>query len=218
MDPPKPPNRISFKLGEKRKFSTESVHHNSSTDQGETRENNATQLEHSSTIPAQGVTTLNELEVTGEGITAKATTPAVDTHFSDKSSKKPASAPQLLRPPDSPTMSMTEPPAKRAKRTDSSAMWERNSSRAADTDHRYGAAKEMSNGRDRRDHRDLNHRRDDGRRSSRSRDRKEKRRDRSRSRDRDDGRYKNGERGGDRDRRNRERTTSRERHRSRRGG
>lgn len=122
---------------------------------------------------------------------------------------------------------MTEPPAKRAKRTDSSAMWDRNerpSRPPVDRD-----MKDAASGRDRREDRDRDrergHGRDDRRHRSRSRDRIEKRRERSRSRENDGGRYRNGDKGREsreardgRDRRDRERSTSKERHRSRRGG
>lgn len=142
---------------------------------------------------------------------------------------------------------MAEPPAKRAKRTDSSAMWDRNSKRSTDSEHKprstneAGGVREKRGDRERpdekerRDERDRHHGRDDRRHRSRSRDRTEKRRERSRSRererdrdragrskrsrsrDRDGGKHKSGERGEDRDKRDRRRSTSRERHRSRRG-
>ena len=71
---------------------------------------------------------------------------------------------------------MAEPPAKRAKRTDSSTMWDRNSSRATDLQHKA---------REKRDDRDRHYGREEWRHRSRSKDRGEKRRDRSRSRERD---------------------------------
>ena len=128
---------------------------------------------------------------------------------------------------------MAEPPAKRAKRTDSSAMWERSSSRPADVEHHKGrSTNESGTTREKRDNRDRYHGRDERRHRSRSRDRAEKWRERSRSRDRerrdggkkrsgswdrDGGRHRNGDRGDEREKRDRKRSTSRERHRSRRG-
>ena len=123
---------------------------------------------------------------------------------------------------------MAEPPAKRAKRTDSSAMWERNSPRPTDAGHLPRSANGASGMREKRDDRERNHGRDDRRYRSRSkerrrdrtrsRDRPEKpRRERSHSRERGGRRHKNGERDGARDRRDKERSRSREKHRSRRG-
>ena len=121
---------------------------------------------------------------------------------------------------------MAEPPAKRAKRTDSSAMWDRNERPSRPPADRE--MKDSATGRDRRGDRDRDRERgygrDDRRHRSRSRDRVEKRRERSRSREHDGGRYRNGDKGREsreardgRDRRDRERSTSRERHRPRRG-
>ena len=220
MDPPK---RISFQLGEKRKFTAElfelprPAHDKSTSDQDNKGQNNDTVKEQFIKVSNPGVPTQKEAEVKDAEITDKATTPSSHSQLSNKRCSKTPSSHQILRPPSGPKMTTTEPPAKRAKRTDSSAMWEHNSSRTADRDYRYSAVKEMSNGRDRRDDRDRYRGRDDGRRRSRSRDRPEKRRDRSRSRERDSVKYRNGERGGERDRRDMERTASRERHRSRRG-
>ncbi|MCJ1299636.1 hypothetical protein MMC08_002428, partial [Hypocenomyce scalaris] len=118
---------------------------------------------------------------------------------------------------------MAEPPAKRAKRTDSSAMWDRNERPSKPPTDRE--MKDAVGGRDRREDRDRDrdraHVRDDRRYRSRSRDRAEKRRERSRSREHEGGRrYRNGDKGHDgtdrRDRRDHERTTSRDRHRPRR--
>lgn len=83
------------------------------------------------------------------------------------------------------TDQMAEPPKKRAKRTDSSAMWEQNSFRSTDPDHKSRAKEEVIDRKDRRDDRDRQHGRDDRRRRSRSKERVEKRRDRSRSRNRE---------------------------------
>ncbi|MCJ1465057.1 hypothetical protein MMC07_003673 [Pseudocyphellaria aurata] len=115
---------------------------------------------------------------------------------------------------------MAEPPAKRAKRTDSSAMWERNSART-DTELKLSSTNDASSTRqkreerekrgdrerlDERERRDERNRylgRDDRRHRSRSRDRVEKRRERSRSRererDRDRGNRGKRSRSGDRD-------------------
>lgn len=103
---------------------------------------------------------------------------------------------------------MAEPLAKRAKRTDSSAMWERNSARSADAEHKSRSTNEAGSTREKRDERekrgdrerpderdrrderdrhygrDGHHGRDDRRHRSRSRERAEKRRERSRSRER----------------------------------
>ena len=118
-----------------------------------------------------------------------------------------------------PVRSMAEPPAKRIKRTDSSAMWDRNSrsSRPADSDQKARSSKDTISTRDKRDDRERYHGREDRRHRSRSRDRNDRRRDPSRSRDRDGGRHRDGERGAKQDRRERDRSISRERHRSRRG-
>ena len=124
---------------------------------------------------------------------------------------------------------MAEPPAKRAKRTDSSTMWERNSPRPTDSSHEARLTNSTTTGvREKRDDKARHHGRDERRHRSRS---KERRRDRSRSRDRTEKprrersysrergarRYKDVERDGVRDRRDRQRSRSREKHRSRRG-
>lgn len=122
---------------------------------------------------------------------------------------------------------MAEPPAKRTKRTDSSAMWDRNSTRAAEAEQKSKPNDDERDKRDRRDDRSRHHGKDDRRHRSRSRD-IDKRRERSRSRDREKGRNKDSTRrrsrsrdrhrtGDDRDRRERKRSSSRDRHRSRRG-
>ena len=131
---------------------------------------------------------------------------------------------------------MAEPPTKRAKRTDSAAMWER-TSRPTDTKDKPRDPPRDTRHKDDRDrkHEDgRKHGREDRIRRSRSRswDRRrdrdgERRRDRSRSRDRKGTRPMNGsyspqrERDGkrrrDEGRRDRDRSVSRERHRSRRG-
>ena len=119
---------------------------------------------------------------------------------------------------------MTEPPAKRAKRTDSAAMWESNASRRSDSPHHQ----RPTNGtNDRREERDRHHGRGDGRYRSRSREKRrersrsregvDKRRQRSYSRERDSRRHREGERNGVRDRRDRDRSRSRHRHRPKRG-
>lgn len=153
---------------------------------------------------------------------AIAPTESVAQKFQSGTTTKVLQSPQRLG--SSPTVresrTMAEPPAKRAKRTDSSAMWDRNerpSRPPVDRD-----TKDAASGRDRPENRDGDRDRgqvrDDRRHRSRSRDRVEKRRERSRSRARDGGRYRNGDKGRDgRDRRDRERTTSRERRRPRRG-
>lgn len=128
---------------------------------------------------------------------------------------------------------MAEPPAKRTKRTDSSALWDRNSARGAEAEPKSRSNEDMDDRRDKRDRRDernRQHGREDRRHRSRSRD-VEKRRERSRSREKDKSgnkdstrrrsrsrdRYRNRDRSDDRDRRDRKRSTSKERHRSRRG-
>ena len=119
---------------------------------------------------------------------------------------------------------MTEPPAKRAKRTDSAAMWESNASRRSDSPHHQ----RPTNGtNDRREGRDRHHGRGDGRHRSRSREKRrersrsrervDKRRQRSYSRERDSRRHRDGERNGVRDRKDRDRSRSKHRHRPRRG-
>jgi len=87
---------------------------------------------------------------------------------------------------------MAEPPAKRARRTDSTAMWDRNErSSRPPTDREHDRdVKAPAASRDRRDERDRRYR-------SRSRERAEKRRERSRSRERDGERHREGDRGRD---------------------
>lgn len=218
--------KVSFKLGAKRKFTTQASEAPKPTDDpdpapSEKEDEDVTHVEQASKSWLQGLKGQRTPGVKGgEGTTtiAKVTATPIQTQSIKISSAQPVPVRHLHNPPFSSTPSMAEPPAKRAKRTDSSAMWERNSSRPTESDHRYSVAKEISNGRDRRNDRDRYHGREDGRRRSRSRDREEKRRDRIRLREMDSGRYRDGDRGSERDRRDRERTTSRERHRTRRGG
>ncbi|KAL3495549.1 hypothetical protein BJX62DRAFT_174252 [Aspergillus germanicus] len=114
---------------------------------------------------------------------------------------------------------MAEPPAKRARRVDSSAMW--------DMEERRTRSPEADSAGDKASRRDAHiedgrrdGHREDRRYRSRSRDRREKRRERSRSRE-----YRNRDRdrdGRDRDRdgrdaRTRDRSTSRDRYSERRG-
>lgn len=142
-----------------------------------------------------------------------------------------------LRPFVRESGNMAEPPAKRAKRTDSSAMWDRNDRPSRPLVERD--VKDAAPGRERREDRDRDrdrlrdgdrdrnrdrdrqHDRDDRRHWSRSRDKAVKRRERSRSQQHDGGRHTNGDKGREarvgRDRRDRERSMSRDRHRSRRG-
>ncbi|KAK2751814.1 hypothetical protein FQN55_009257 [Onygenales sp. PD_40] len=118
-----------------------------------------------------------------------------------------------------------EPPAKRARRTDSSAMWEMN-----DHPSRPAPAERASKDIDTTSRRDIPVKedikrniasRDDHRQRSPSRDRDDRRRDRSRSRDRRNrGRGRDGRREGDRDGRggrdrDRDRSLSRDRYRGR---
>lgn len=138
----------------------------------------------------------------------------------------------LLQHPINRSPDMAEPPTKRAKRTDSAAMWER-TSRPTDT-----KDKPRDPPRDTRhkDDRNRKHGREDWTRRSRSRSRDrrrdrdgERRRDRSKSRDRKGTRPMNGSYSPQRERdekrrrdegrrdRDRDRSVSRERHRSRRG-
>ncbi|KAL8933325.1 MAG: hypothetical protein Q9211_005840 [Gyalolechia sp. 1 TL-2023] len=133
---------------------------------------------------------------------------------------------------------MAEPPAKRAKRTDSAAMWERNSKLTDTRDKPREPPRESKTraeqNKGKRDDRDRNHAHEDRNRKTRSRSRervrdrdRDRRRDRSRSKDRDGKRYMNGDRSRSRDRdgrrrregdtRERDRSVSRDRHRSRRG-
>lgn len=159
-------------------------------------------------------------------------------HSKPEPSTKPTSLTQELKSVSSPQIAkslhtMAEPPAKRAKRTDSSAMWDRNSVRGAEVEDRSRSNEGMNDRRDRRDKRDersRHHGRDDRRYRSRSRD-VEKRRERSHSREKEKNgnrdstrrrsrsrdRHRTRDRSDDRDRRDRKRSTSRDRHRSRRG-
>ena len=122
---------------------------------------------------------------------------------------------------------MAEPPAKRAKRTDSSAMWERSDTRRTTENGSSHTTNGTSNRGERRGDRDHRYDRDDQKYRSRSRDRRrdrtrsrdreERRRDKSYSPDRGGRRYKDKGRDGVRDRRYDERSRSRHRRRSRRG-
>ncbi|KAI4261154.1 MAG: hypothetical protein L6R42_003645 [Xanthoria sp. 1 TBL-2021] len=133
------------------------------------------------------------------------------------------------------SLDMAEPPAKRAKRTDSAAMWERTSKPADTRDKPRDPPGDTTQkeGRDRRDDKGRKHGREERTRRSRSRSRErrrdrdgERRKDRSRSEERKGGRLANGHhspprerdgkrrRGGERE--DRDRSVSRERHRSRR--
>ncbi|PYI10760.1 DUF1777-domain-containing protein [Aspergillus sclerotiicarbonarius CBS 121057] len=113
---------------------------------------------------------------------------------------------------------MTEPPAKRARRVDSSAMWDQDDRRTRspelESDHARSPRREQFAKDDgRRDGP-----RDDRRYRSRSRDRRDRRRDRSWSRDRRDRDRDRRDRDRDgRGTRERERSISRERHYDRRG-
>ncbi|KAL8725767.1 MAG: hypothetical protein Q9166_007167 [cf. Caloplaca sp. 2 TL-2023] len=132
---------------------------------------------------------------------------------------------------------MAEPPAKRAKRTDSAAMWDRNSkpTDTRDKPQEPPAESRRKENRERKDDKDRKHGRDGRDRRSRSRSRervrdrdheREGRRQRSTSRDRGGGRHVNGDRSRSRERdgkrrrdgerRDRDRSVSRDRHRSRR--
>ncbi|CEJ59520.1 Putative Podospora anserina S mat genomic DNA chromosome 2, supercontig 2 (Fragment) [Penicillium brasilianum] len=108
---------------------------------------------------------------------------------------------------------MTEPPAKRARRVDSSTMWEKNDS------HTVSAEQDSEHGRRRSPHPRDNRRdgpREDRRYRSRSRDRNDRRQERSRSRDRRDRDRRDRDRDG-RGARDRMRSGSRERGSDRRG-
>jgi hypothetical protein len=125
---------------------------------------------------------------------------------------------------------MEEPPAKRARRTDSSAMWERNDTSATSSPRPHDDDRDL---RHKGSERDDKRRDGDHRRRSTSRDRNDRKRDRSRSpvrsdRDRDRDRDKNRDRdrvrdiGRDRDRegrsrRDHDRSRSRDRHRGSKG-
>ncbi|KAJ5330820.1 hypothetical protein N7476_000603 [Penicillium atrosanguineum] len=104
---------------------------------------------------------------------------------------------------------MAEPPAKRARRVDSSAMWDTNDSNPRSAEPESDLDRRRPTPRD--DRRDTP--RDDRRYRSRSRDRKDTKRERSWSRDRrDNGRARDG-----RGPRDRKRSTSRDRGNERRG-
>ncbi|PYH38373.1 SNUT3/LISCH7 family protein [Aspergillus neoniger CBS 115656] len=111
---------------------------------------------------------------------------------------------------------MTEPPAKRARRVDSSAMWDQDDRRTrspeVEPDYTRSPRREhIAKDDGRRDGP-----RDDRRYRSRSRDRRDRRRERSRSRDRRDRDRRDRDRDG-RGMRDRERSVSRDRHYDRRG-
>ncbi len=137
---------------------------------------------------------------------------------------------------------MADPSAKRAGRTDSAAMWDKNESTSAPKSQRPTEDSREINRKDSdrdsvndiKERRRNDERRDDGKRLSRSRDRYQTRRERSRSRDRpskgkdrdrDRDRVREDRRGADRDRdrdhrgnrRERERSRSPDRHRSSKG-
>ncbi|KAJ5896012.1 uncharacterized protein N7473_005411 [Penicillium subrubescens] len=108
---------------------------------------------------------------------------------------------------------MAEPPAKRARRVDSSTMWEKNDS------HTVSAEQDSDHGRRRSPHPRDDRRdgpREDRRYRSRSRDRNDRRRERSWSRDRRDRDRRDRDRDG-RGARDRMRSASRERGHDRRG-
>ncbi|KAL8832149.1 MAG: hypothetical protein Q9170_005008 [Blastenia crenularia] len=167
----------------------------------------------------------NKLAASTIAHTAK--TPKLTSHRPNRSSQKSKKR----------SLDMAEPPAKRAKRTDSAAMWERNSKPSTTGDKpqepsRNGRMRDERNG-DRKDDRNRQNGRGNQNRRSRSRSRervrdrdRDKRRVSSRSRERDGKRHMNGDRSRSRDRdgrrrrdgerRERERSASKERHRSRR--
>ncbi|PYH94249.1 DUF1777-domain-containing protein [Aspergillus ellipticus CBS 707.79] len=108
---------------------------------------------------------------------------------------------------------MTEPPAKRARRVDSSTMWDQDDrrTRSPEPGSEYTRREQFAKDDRRRDVP-----RDDRRYRSRSRDQRDRRRDRSWSRERRDRDRRDRDRDG-RGTRDRERSTSRERHNDRRG-
>ena len=220
MGTPTDHHRVSFRLGTKRKGTSQ--FYEPSQPPAANAVSTPNDEKFYPTVKTKQGSRASTERTESEGIkTAAEASSQKSTHSNDLSTTRPTSAIQSDHMSILSTRDMAEPPAKRSKRTDSSAMWERNSSRPTDIEHKHSVSKELSNGRDHRDHRDRHHGRDDVKRRSRSRDRKEKRRDRTRSRERDSRRYRNGEKNGEwngeRDRRDRERSTSRERHRSRRG-
>jgi U4/U6.U5 tri-snRNP-associated protein 3 len=117
---------------------------------------------------------------------------------------------------------MAEPPAKRARRTDSAAMWEKNESTVASTPKRPSEDSRNSHYKDpereslndSKDKRRNDERKDDRRRRSRSRDRYQSRKGKSRSRERQPkGRDRDRDRDRDRmrdDRRDRDRVRDRD--------
>ena len=123
---------------------------------------------------------------------------------------------------------MEEPPAKRARRTDSTAMWERNDTSATSSPIPYDDDRELRNKSSERSDKRLE---GDYRRRSRSRERNRRKRDRSRSpvradrnrdrdKDRDRDRVRDTGRARDREkygRRDHDRSRSRERHRGSKG-
>jgi hypothetical protein len=128
-------------------------------------------------------------------------------------------------PPVDVARRMAEPPVKRAKRTDSAAMWESHESTASPTSYRLSEDSRESKRKDSqrdivnqiREQRRDDNRRDDRRRRSRSRERPESQKERSRSREppatgRDRDREKDRDRLRD-DRRDRERERDRNRER-----
>ncbi|KAL9609742.1 MAG: hypothetical protein Q9167_005512 [Letrouitia subvulpina] len=179
----------------------------------------------------------------------KAPDPTTETPFPSTSqavhstqldlTQKDLSPPQPSHPVSCGTMA--EPsPAKRAKRTDSTAMWDRNSLKPPNTDHNTlrdtnSSERYMRNDRDGREDREYQY--DSSRRSrSRSRERirdrdrdRDRKRERSRSWERDHGRFMNGRSrsreknnsrryDGDRSNRERERSGSRDRYLSQKRG
>ncbi len=157
------------------------------------------------------------------GSTSTTTAPDVgSTESSTEKSKRksksscfePVARKRSPSPDEDDNSKMAEPPSKRAKRTDSSTMWERNNTKSrGDSQQGTGASERSRGGRDEGRKR---HDRDDRRNRSRSPNKGDRRRERSRSRDRNAGRASTGGRDGG-DRKVRERSTSRDRHRSRKG-
>lgn len=228
--------KISFAVGKKRKAS-ELITNPTAPAQGSASSNllrsSSEVISEAVAVPPEDVDPLHhkreaslakahELSKSAPGVTAP--TDPVSKRLQSGATPKAIRNPQQLG--SSPVLreskNMAEPPAKRAKRTDSSAMWDRNERPPRPPLDRD--TKDAASGRDRRDDRDRDRDRDRGqgrddrRHRSRSRNRVEKRRERSRSRERDGGRSRNGDKGRDGgNRKDRERSTSRERHRPRRG-
>ncbi|KAL8856767.1 MAG: hypothetical protein Q9178_006604 [Gyalolechia marmorata] len=203
-----------------------------STDKSAARNNVRTTTDQTSKAPVPSLT-LNELSALQSEVATLRAASTMNAALDDSNHSDHCPVHPIRSQKHS--LDMAEPPAKRAKRTDSAAMWERTSkpTDSRDKPRDTPAETKSKEGRDRKDDKRKHGREERARRSrSRSRERRrdrdgERRKDRSRSEEKIGGRPVNGNhsppraregrRKRDDERRDRDRSASRERHRSRRG-